>query len=530
MLKVYTIAYIGLGFVAATACAGVSGRDDDEHNDDDIDAGGQRPTAGSGPVLHGGGGAGGSSGAASAGASQQLEGGQAGTGSGMEAGAGGVSESGGAPAVPGPPTVEELTPQSGPYGTTVTLRGEWLGSRDRKGVRLSLGDAGEITLDPKSTLGVQSWTENEISIRFPFPAAGAVVLETPEGSVEAGEFQPSWVSAASAEAAPGASVIASISLAPQTITVLFDTDPPVLTEIGPEGAVERAVELGDADLQSVRLYAGSDGSVEGLALSSGPSPELLRLTNVEGKLVAEGAGLQLAATEFALAGGPDGATVWMHREGGWVRARPSKTGKFVVDKGPIVDPKPNGKNRAFGATSDGSLYIAWAVDTGNFLDDMEAPVFRRLGPSDTAFGAETRAGSSVDDYVTSLELFDKGRGLVVRYCGSDVDPTGLSGRTYRCYDALHAQGGGSIQRVPVDVTSSTHAFAQARAVAGACDSAQTFRLRTDTDEAGAAPDTTGEAVIYPCQTTVALEVDPDGQFVPLVRAGAVLHVLRRQTP
>jgi hypothetical protein len=242
--------------------------------------------------------------------------------------------------------------------------------------------------------------------------------------------------------------------------------------------------------------------------------------------VGEPTGITLDSTETALGGGPDGACAWMHRDDGWWRARPSGA-DWAVDDGPIDDVQSTSPDRAVGATSDGALYVAWSVDTGNFLDDMQAPRMRRLDPSTLEWSDSLSAGSSVDDYITSLEVLDKGRGVVVRYCGSDVDPLGASGTTYRCYDGLHSAGA-HIAKVSVDATASRHAFTPLRAVAGYCDPDATFRLRTDTDVASAPEEPIGERIVFPCQTTAALEIDPNGDFVPVVRRGNMLHLLARR--
>jgi hypothetical protein len=208
-----------------------------------------------------------------------------------------------------------------------------------------------------------------------------------------------------------------------------------------------------------------------------------------------------------------------------MRARPTSAG-WALDKGPVTDPQASSPDHAVGTSSDGSFYVAWSVDAGNFLDDMERPMLRRLPGAEGAFGTNATGGTNVDDYVTGLEFLDKGRGVVLRYCGSDVDPFGLSGTDYYCYDALHAQGGGSILGVPVDSTSSRHAFSADHAVAGYCDGERTFRLRSD-DDPVSETEPPGEAVVYPCQTTFALEIDPDGDFVPVIRVGTTLYLLGR---
>jgi hypothetical protein len=422
-----------------------------------------------------------------------------------------------------------MTPAQGPYGTLVTINGTFLGSSARSGVQLRIGGAPAFTIQADNETFVESWTEDEIRFHYPFPAGGQISLETPQGGAVVGDFVSSWLTTNTATNAPTASVIASISISPQTVALLFDSSPPVLLDLGPDGAVSHGVTLGGAVPSSVRLYlAGS--SVEGVGVTDGAEPELIHLRNVDGDLVGEATGIVLDATESALAGGPDGACAWLHRSDGWWRARPGAD-NWSIDAGPIDDVQGTSPDRAVGAASDGSLYVAWSVDTGNWLDDMEAPRMRRLDASTETWGGSESAGSSVDDYITSLEILDKGRGVVVRYCGSDTDPWGVSGTAYRCYDGLHNAAGASIAKVSVDITASRHAFSASRAVAGYCDDADTFRLRTDTDVAAEPDGPIGEPIVYPCQTTVALEIDPNGDFVPVVRRGTTLHMLgRREVP
>lgn len=507
------------------------------------DEGDDRESTGNGGTFGGDGGSDstGTAGVSGAAGSSGGEGGAENTGgAGAGAGAGGASSAAGAagvagqggggapPTPPGPPAVEALTPETGAFGALISIQGSWLGSPARS-AQLRIGSAPAFTLYSNDETFVESWTENEIRFRYPFPADGAITLETAQGSVALGSFTPSWFSLATIANAPAASVIASLSTAPQTVTLLFDSTPPQLIELGPEGAVAHDVSLGGAVPSSVRLYAASAG-VEGIGVSSGDAPELIHLRNDDGDLVGEATGILLEATESALAGGPDGACAWLHRDDGWWRARPSGE-DWAIDAGPLEDVQSTSPDRAVGASSDGSLYVAWSVDTGNWFDDMQAPRMRRLDASTLTWSDSMSAGSSVDDYITSLQVIDKGRGVVVRYCGSDVDPFGASGTTYSCYDGLHTPAGASIARVSVDATASRHAFSAARAVAGYCDGGDTFRLRTDTDVAPAPDAPIGEAIVFPCQTTSALEIDSNGDYVPVVRRGNTLHLLaRRELP
>ncbi len=488
------------------------------------------PGNGGAPSAANGGSGNGSAGSAGQGGGAGSGGAGGGVG-GTDAVAGSAGQGGQAVVIePGPPVVEAVTPETGAYGTVVSVTGAFLGSPARTGAQLRIGASPAFTILANDEDFVDSWTEDEILFRYPFPAAGPITIETPQGAAGVGEFTPSWFTQVTAANAPAASVIASLSTSPQTVTLLFDGTPPVLLELGPEGAVSHQVTLNGAVAGSVRLYF-TGAAVEGIGLTAGDDPQLVHLKNVDGDLVGEIlTEIDPQATEMALAGGPDGAAAWMHRSDGWWRARPI-AGDWSVDEGPIADVQSTSPDRAVGAASDGSLYVAWSVDAGNIFDDMEAPRIRRLSGTSLEWGDSQSGGGSVDDYITSLQIIDKGRGIVVRYCGSDSDPWGVSGTAYRCYDGLHTPAGASISKVSVDVTASRHAFSAARAVAGYCDEADTFRLRTDTDTAPAPDAPIGEAIVYPCQSTVALEVDPNGDFVPVVRRGNTLYLLaRREAP
>jgi hypothetical protein len=445
--------------------------------------------------------------------------GNASNGGGTTGGAGGVLAN--YPA----PEIETMDPAVGPYGTAVTITGSGLGNAELKGFTLAVGNQGEVELTPESD-EVVSWNDEEIVFRYPFPAEGAVALEGPKGNALAGEFAPTWHVAQELETAPAATAIASISPVPDHITMLFDTMPLTLLDVGPDGVVEHAVTAEDIETTSLRLYLNAAKKVEAVGVSTGADPVIVHLQNVAGDLVAAPTALELMATEYGVAGGSEGAAVWMRRAAGWQRARPS-AGVWKLDKGPIADPDPSAPDRASGTSSDGSLYVAHSVDAGSFFDDMEAPYMKRLAPTASAFGGSMSAGGAVDDYVTSLELRSSGDGLIVRVCGSDVDPFGLSGTSKYCYDSLHAASGAQLSRVPVNAKASAHAFTHERAVAAYCSSDQSWLIRTDLDAAAAPDPSPGEIVVYPCPEAIALEVNGDGDYLPVVRYQQRTYLLER---
>jgi hypothetical protein len=445
-------------------------------------------------------------------------------GSGNRSGSSNVSggEMGGAGDLPAdypPPTIDSMEPTSGPYGTLVTIKGSGLGHEGLPGFKLALGSEGNAFLTPENKGMVMTWTDEEITFRFPFPSEGAVVLEGPKGDVVAGDFTPSWHIAQKLELPPAASVIASISPQPDHIAMLFDTMPLTLLDLGPEGIVEHAVTADGVETTSLRLYLNATGKIEAVGVSADADPVIVHLQNQADDFVAVPTAIKLTATEYVVAGGSEGAAVWMRRAAGWQRARPSAA-TWKVDKGPIADPDPDAPDHTSGASSDGSLYIAQSVDTGSFFDDMEAPYMQRLEPTASAFGGSMKAGNSVDDYITSLELKSSGDGLVVRVCGSDVDPFGLSGTDRYCYDSLHTASGAQLSGVAVDAKASAHAFTHERAVAAHCGSEGTWMIRTDLPDSD-------EIILFPCPEAVALEVDGDGDYLPVVRYSGSTYLLER---
>jgi hypothetical protein len=411
-----------------------------------------------------------------------------------------------------------MTPTEGAYGTPITISGEGLGSADRANVFVVIGGDSGVTLTPDDEAVLQ-WSETEIVFRPPFPAEGTVSIETPQGTATAGEFRATWASVWQQSLAPGARLIASVSGQAGHVAMLFDTTPAQLVHAATGDTTVEDVDLSGVVSSSIKLYVAANGAVEAIAISDAAQPELVHFARSGDGLSAEPTGILLESTEHALAGGPDGAVAWMHRQGGWARARPTGGG-WAIDRTGVADVHPTASDRAAGATSDGALYVARSDDTGNFFDDMQAPFINRLGPEEDAFAPSVQAGANTDDYLTSLALDSRGRGLVVRYCGSDVDPLNLSSTGFRCFTGGLSTDGVLVRRVPNEGASVRHAFANRTHLQVACDDEGVLRLGTDVET------DPGEPVSWPCPSIVAAEVDADGEFLPVVAVGSQLHLLR----
>lgn len=237
--------------------------------------------------------------------------------------------------------------------------------------------------------------------------------------------------------------------------------------------------------------------------------------------------------EYAVAGGPDGAAIWFRQGNEWTRARPGSSG-WAIDKGPVADPNPSASRHTSGATGDGALYIGWSESTGSLLDDLGAPFMRRLAPDASAFGARTRAGVDVDDYVTSLRLEGRGKGLIVHYCGSDVDPLGVSSTDRICYVGLHPSTGSGITRSVKESDKTRYAFGASGAGTSYCSAAQGVRLlsslTTSAASAAALDAREGQVAVWPCAPIIATEFDSDGVLLSIVEFESALYSPRLRAP
>jgi hypothetical protein len=365
-------------------------------------------------------------------------------------------------------------------------------------------------------------------LRFPFPLGKAeVTITTPEGSSVAGEFSPTWVPGPSYAVPKGTKSIASISNAPGTISAVVDTGPPKLVEFDGGEVGAREVSATNLRLETIRLYRDEDG-LAAFALSTATNAEILSL-DASDDFASTPTGVEVTG-ERVLAGGREGASLWFREGNDWSRVRPSD-GTWAIDKTGIADPKPSGSKHAAATSSDGSLFIAWAETTGDLLDDLGAPYYRRLEPDATSFGGETRGGNDVDDSVSSLTLEGRGGGVVTRYCGTDVDPLGATSDELECYASLLPA---TLRQTRKESTSLRYAFAGNTRSVAYCSSSLGVRVVPDI---GAGGKTTaeldqlpGEVVAWPCGAVTALEVDEDGEPLVILEYEGELYSPRPLVP
>ena len=430
--------------------------------------------------------------------------------SGGSGGSGGSVSGGTGGSAFGPPVVAQLSPTGGDYGTTVTINGTGLGSAARSATLVLDGDPAQL-VTPESP-EVLSWSEESIQFRYPFPNAGAVVIQTAVGATVAGDFTPSWIPGPSADLGAGSSIIASLAPAPGRIMAAFSGTPIQIYDFD-QGEVALSRIAADTIVpSSFRLYRTSDGDIQAFAISNEIPPQVVNFVRSGTSWTATPTGVTVSS-EFRVAGGVDGGVVWFLLTDGWHRARSLPDG-WSIDKGPITPPAHSGVVD-YGADATGGLYVGFNVDTGTLLDDVETPFLQRLAPDETAFGGETQAGTATDDYLTDLSIIDRGSGVVVYYCGSDSDPFGVSGTGYACFFSGYPPGG-TFSTLPYGMSKPAFGVTSSVVAAGYCDGDS---LRVTSDVAG----DPGPVVVWPCSGIDALEFDTAGVPQLLVRSGSSLY-------
>jgi hypothetical protein len=433
------------------------------------------------------------------------------------------SESSGGPGElvpPPPPSVTSFSPEAGPYGSEIAIKGDGLGSSLRSGVELVIGNVGERIVTPDDGELVLTWTESEVRFRYPFPIQGGVSIETPQGAAFAGEFVPSYEPGEGQELGPAAKATASVSPGAGRVAVLFAGAAAFVVEYDGQGVKKTTVDAGAADLSTLRLFANAAGEVEAVALSDADPPEVLHFSAATpGTLSPTATGLSGVWQEVFVSGGSDGAFVWMRDASGWSRA--SSASAFSVDLGPIKDPAPSGGLRAAGATSDGALHVAWNKSTGDLFDDTEAPYMASMPAGASSFALGKKVGLSMDDYLTEIMIETRGAGLILRYCASDVDPVLHTSADDTCKSSVRTSNGIVPAKNVIEDEQSRFVFTPEIAGAAQCGGdglAVTVDLAKDP----------GEVVAWPCPRLLAVEIDAEGYFLPVVQEGGVAYSPRKR--
>lgn len=411
-----------------------------------------------------------------------------------------------------PPVVSGVAPLSGDYGTEVTITGEGF---DRAGTTLVLDAPAKpivftkpsATAPAKPSDPILAWSDTSITIKYPFPAEGALRVTNPAGSAEGPAFEPSVTPGVPlAGTFTRRELLAAVSPAANAFVLAFDGDtgPKLVYVDVATGALSEKPLPRSAILRNLSLYVDASGVVGGFYEQGG---NLVHLTDVLGTPTAT------ATTVGAqqVAGGADatGPYAWIRNAGSEIaRVRPPG---FTAET-TVTDPTPSSApGPSMAVAPDHSLFVGWGVnDTGSFpLYDYTAfPRVRRLRPGQTTFDAAKQVGGGADDYMIWTRFRPGPEGRVASYfCATD---TGLlSSPALDCGEGYT----GSATPTPSATLVSEYmvGWNDAAGFAAAC------RKETATLHVGPEGQTASQSAwLFPCPRIVAVAADAAGTPLLLV--------------
>jgi hypothetical protein len=421
------------------------------------------------------------------------------------------------------PTVTNVGPNTGDYGTVITIDGDNLDGADVKVVLASSG--GPITLD-KVTGAVLSPLEakskNQIQFKYPFPAEGQMSLVSSKGgTMNIGSFVPTWK--------PGApltgkllrtDLLGAVSPAPNTLVSVFDGVSGPYFVIADGSSIKTvAYERGASALLRANLYVAANGDVGGF-FATGTPPQLWQMKLSNGVATTTNTGVTLTATKSFFAGGSDttGPYAWVRKTAGSIeRVRPPT---WATDK-TVTEPGASTNSVSGGIGPDGTLFMVWGKDIKSLLDDYAVPYAAKLGPAATTFASETAVGPKADDIMIWTRVRGAGPSgqLITFYCASDSGA--FASTTVDCKEGYVGLSG-TLEMQSATIKDKTVGFDGTKTMSMTCDAA------TRVLSIGAADNVALQVpALYPCPTQVAVGVDSTGKALVMVSDGNNVYSPRK---
>jgi hypothetical protein len=400
-----------------------------------------------------------------------------------------------------------MTPQSGPWGTQVTIDGEHFGDSTPASVVEFAGAVGA------NGFVVDSWNQAEIRGRVAFPATGALSITTSAGRADVGTFATTetWMPSSPLDVAKNADL--------------------VVLSTGDVAGVYREYEL--AEMPTLAVFGGPaagayplDGVPAPAAAEAAPAARIVEAddhtplaiaTRSDGSVATfsvAGGSLAVASTSLTgtvIAAGRDatGIYVWIDSAAGVVRARPGTP--WTVDRGPIAAPQP-----PVSATiaNDGTLWIAASEPGPGSTAYISLAM---LAPAATSFAASERADpAGYPGTITQARVVvadDGVRAIVSATADPGNAPMPLAPRLRTATATWTA--------VPSVTGVVQYAFVGATVAAVVDDpGAKTTSLVPDVT----APSSVTEIPVWPAQS-VGFAVDANAHAHPVVTLGELAYVL-----
>jgi len=428
------------------------------------------------------------------------------------------------------PTVREVGPREGSYGTTLTAAGDNLGGA-RITARSPTGDEIELPLvDPAapaassgssgSSRGADAGSAPITSLRFryAFPAEGEMTMTSPGGALPLGAFLPSWTPGRPATA-EGAVVLGAGALGADTAVLSSSAGGLAFTVFG-QGEPRRIPVPGS----SPGVVTGSALRVAGALLEAAivgdgrASRVTFDGTTARSEpYVTSGTVLGVGVDEIGL------VVVVSTPEGTLVRLRGEPSAPTPQGAAVTVPPSVAARKGVLAVSGNGTVVHAYAGDGGNFLDDVASYSMAALAPGADAFSTPRSLGS-LDDTFKSLRAETRGGVVEIHYCATD---SGFFQSTKEvCGSARTVDGQTRLELGSVASGDGALVSAAGRTSHARCGEGDMLLVQSDTaTQSGVA-----EPTLFPChgQSVSALVFSDSGTRVVVEDRRGRLWVARRR--
>lgn len=460
----------------------------------------------------------------------------------MGGGSGGAGGTGGGTTGVPPRVLTPLSPSSGHYGSALTILGADFGDAGTLRLVSSIGAVTVTSSSLKADAG-ELWQNDRIVFRYPFPAEGAVFVEGPGGTADAGSFLPSWK--------PGIAINqdqddytpfpSTFLAAPGTVvgTIRYPDPPFVYGGWGVmihDGVAPRLhhLDVPGSFVMSVLLVPDAGVQPDGVALVTTASPDGGARSGTLYRLVWNAGLPTLVSTGVparnALGAGYDGTGffAWAQApDAGFIRVRPPS---WSVDR-TLAPPSGFGTGGGQGVVQmfslAGTLGVQWTVRRNSgfpLFENFEHPEFAFANAAQTAWGPTEVADNEIKGQLdgVNLSISPDGKMSFVSSGGyydvilQEQNPTYPEVRraTGGFVDAPRLQGGGTFV---LHATAADFAGAACDPVAGL----RVLRPVPNAQQGGVVPAGSGEIAVWPCPSFAwQVVVDSDGGTMLLVQAYA----------
>ena len=312
------------------------------------------------------------------------------------------------------PSVSDVTPREGDYGTTVTVVGERL-SGATVHARAPDGELVDIVGAKKSmpTSKKSPSTEGPLTFRFPFPAEGEMTLTVGGRDVSLGAFVPATSPGRPAPFPAGSRIHGASVLGDATVALVETGGRAGFLVFGPGEprfvAIEPALAIIDSptmrrDGARIEVVVRSEQDLVHVAFDG----EVATATKYD----PPNDGIVLGVGADAI-----GIVVVVETGEGIVRMR-GQAPTLSADGPAVAVPTQSSKHKARAVSGDGTVVIAWSGSGGNILDETATFSMRGLASTATEWGPGVKIGS-LDDKATSLTASVEGGVVHLNYCAVD---------------------------------------------------------------------------------------------------------------